>query len=826
MWFDLHSGWTVRPTGEAAVPPDIAAALAEGVAAEVPGCVHTDLLRAGLIPDPYLDRNEDDVAWMGHADWHYATSFDAPEAAFAAGSVAELVFAGLDTVAEIELNGEALGSTSNMHRPHRFDVGARLRAGRNTLSVTFRSAIRHAEARRAELGDLPSGGNDQPYTFIRKTACNFGWDWGPALVTAGLWKRCGLHVWDTARLSGVRPLVGVAGGAGTVEVRAAVARAGSAGGDPDPLVLRARVDGVEAAAPVPAGDRTGAEAAVGLRVPDPRLWWPHSLGGQPLSRLEVWLEAADGTVLDTWSREIGFRDIELRRGADAIGAEFTVVVNGTPMFVRGANWIPDDCFPTRVDAGRYERRVVQARDAGIDLLRVWGGGIYESDDFYAACDRNGVLVWQDFLFACGAYPEDGGTRAEVEAEARHNVTRLAAHPSLAVWCGNNENYMGRHHWGWEEALAGRPWGAHYYEELLPAVVAELDPTRPYVPGTPFSTGPAHDSLDDDHGCVHLWEQWNRRDFTTYREHVPRFVSEFGWQAPPAWATLTAAVHDSPLAPDSPGVLHHQKAQDGNGKLERGLTAHFGTVTGVDDWHYLAQVVQARAIRTGIEHWRSHRPRCMGTIVWQLNDCWPVTSWSAVDSAEHRKPLWYALRAAYADRLLTIQPRDGGLSVIAVNDAAEPWTAEVRLRRMSADGARAAEAVLPLAAAARATAAAAVPAAFIGADPATEFLVADAGERRALWFFTEDRHLRHPAPAYDAAVRDTGGGHEVTVTARTLLRDLAVFADRLHPAAESDRCLETLLPGETRTIRVTSPEPLDHRALTRSPVLRVAGDHRG
>lgn len=283
-------------------------------------------------------------------------------------------------------------------------------------------------------------------------------------------------------------------------------------------------------------------------------------------------------------------------------------------------------------------------------------------------------MWQDFLFACAGYPEDEPLRGEVEAEAREAVVRLAPHPSLALWCGNNENYMGWFHWGWQKDLADRDWGAGYYEHLLPGVVAELDPTRPYIPGSPWSGDPARDTQDDDHGCVHLWDVWNERDFSGYLERVPRFVSEFGWQAPPAWATLTAAVHDAPLTPESPGVLHHQKAKDGNGKLTRGLAHHFAAPTSTEDWHYLTQVTQARAIRTGIEHFRGHRPRCMGTIVWQLNDCWPVTSWSAIDGAERRKPLWYALREAYADRLITIQDRDGTPAAILVNDSAAAWEA--------------------------------------------------------------------------------------------------------------------------------------------------------
>ncbi|MEV0074560.1 glycoside hydrolase family 2 protein [Amycolatopsis sp. NPDC050768] len=773
MRMDL-TRWTVRATGDLGeVPAELVETLRAGVPATVPGSVHTDLLAAGLIPDPYLDRNEDLVQWIGLTDWRYETEFDRPDAPGAAA----LAFDGLDTVAKIELNGRVLGETENMHRSYRFPAGE-LRPEGNELSVTFASAVRYARAR-AEAHPLPRTNDGEPSNFIRKMACNFGWDWGPSLVTAGLWRPARLEV-TTGRLASVRPVITVDGTDGVVTVHTEVEGEGT---------VRIRVAGVEAA-----GDTA--------RVPSPELWWPHTLGEQPLYPLEVTLEAADGTVLDTWTREIGFRTVAL----DTTDGAFTLSVNGTPLFVRGANWIPDDCFPHRVDAQRYARRIEQAKDVNIDLLRVWGGGIFESDEFYAECDREGVLVWQDFLFACMPYPEDV-LADEVEAEARENVVRLAPHPSLVLWCGNNENYLGWFHWDWQERLAGQPWGATFYEKLLPTVVGELDPTRPYVPGSPWALSPERDALDPDYGCQHVWDMWNERDYLGYRDTVPRFVSEFGWQAPPTFATLTEAVHDEPLAADSPGVLHHQKAFDGNGKLARGLAPHFAEPKTFDDWHFLNQVNQARAIRLAVEHYRSHAPRCMGAIVWQLNDCWPVTSWAAVDGAGRPKPLWYTLREVYADRLLTIQPRPEGLTVFALGFAPET----VDVRRMSVTGEELASApVAP---------GTALGPEFAAGDPAREFLVADAGDERAFWFFAEDKDIAYPQAEFTQSVTGFDGGYEVTVIADTLMRDVCLFPDRLAADATVDFALVTLLPGESATFTIETGATLQPGALTSAPVLR-------
>ncbi|MEV7328777.1 glycoside hydrolase family 2 protein [Micromonospora sp. NPDC093244] len=807
----LQDGWTVRAAPGAQVPAEIAG---RAVPATVPGCVHTDLLDAGLIPDPYLDDNELALAWIGRTDWTYRTTFTHTPGG---EDRIDLVCAGLDTVATLTLNGVPVGRTENMHRGYRFDVRSLLRDGDNDLTVSFDSAYRYAEAQRDRLGDRPNA-YPEPFQFIRKMACNFGWDWGPTLVTAGIWQDIGLHAWSTARLATVRPLVTVDGRDGRVELHVEVERVADV-----PLTVRATVAGVSADVVVPAGQRT---AVLTLAVREPALWWPRGYGEQARHLLEVTLHAPDGDTLDTWSRPVGFRSVRLDTTPDEHGTPFALSVNDVPVFVRGVNWIPDDVFPTRITRERLAGRFEQAADANVNLLRVWGGGRYESEDFYDLADERGLLVQQDFLFACAAYPEEEPFGSEVAAEATEQVIRLAPHPSLVLWTGNNENIWGWHDWDWQEPLAGRTWGRGYYLDVLPRIVGELDPTRPYWPGSPWSgTDDIHPN-DPAHGTTHIWDVWNTDDYTRYREYVPRFVAEFGYQGPPAYATLRRAISDEPLAPDSPGMAHHQKATGGDAKLQRGLDAHLPVPADFDDWHYLTQLNQARAIQLGVEHFRSYRGVCAGTIVWQLNDCWPVTSWSAVDGDGRRKPLWYALRHAYADRLLTVQPRDGGLALVAVNDGGTSWRASAAVTRVTLAGEPRAKTTMELDVPAYSAVTLALPAEVARPDEVRrELLVAEAGEtaERALWFFAEDRDVDWPSAAWDATVEPFDGGQRVRVTARSVLRDLTLFPDRLDASASVDRALVTLLPGESATFTVRADGLVDEAALVARPVLRCVND---
>ncbi|MDM7854735.1 glycosyl hydrolase 2 galactose-binding domain-containing protein [Cellulomonas alba] len=819
----LTDGWTLTAVAGPA-PTEL---LGRPVPTRVPGTSHTALLDAGLIPDPYVERNETALAWMKRVGWAFERALDLAPAGD--DERVDLVLDGVDTVATVSVGGHELGRTANQHRSYRFDVRALAGRGELPLRVDVASALAYAEGEAARLGARPSP-YPQPYNMVRKMACSFGWDWGPDLQTAGLWKPVRVERWRVARLASVRPLVTVAAdGDGRVEVHVELERSGlpSSGG---PLLVRARAAGVEAEVVVAPDAGT---AVVVLDVPAPALWWPVGYGEQALHGLEVEL-AADGSgapVLDAWSRRIGFRTIEVDTSGDDHGTRFTMVVNGVPVFVKGANWIPDDHLLTRITRERLARRIDQAVDANLNLLRVWGGGIYESEDFYELCDARGVLVWQDFLLACAAYPEESPLWEEIEAEARENVVRLAPHPSLALWNGGNENLWGHEDWGWKAELDGRSWGERYALELLAGVVAELDPTRAYSPNSPSTPRrPAADvhPNDPDHGTHHEWEVWNRVDYAHYRDDVPRFCSEFGFQGPPTWATLTRAVGADAdgLTKDDPTFLLHQKADDGNAKLDRGLAPHLGVPSDFVDWHWATQLNQARAVEHAIAHYRSWWPRTAGAIVWQLNDCWPVTSWAAVDGDERPKPLWYALRHAFADRVLTVVRRADRLAVAVVNDTDAPWVGALGLTRSWLDGTELAHESHDVVAAPRSVVVVlAGDAVALPDQTGAEALVARLGTVRTVHTWAEDVDLALDPAAVRATARRVDGGYEVIVAADSLVRDVALLVDRLAPDARVDDQLVTLFAGETATFRVTTDAALDPLALTRRPVLRSANDLR-
>jgi len=818
---DLDDGWSLTPVA-GPVPADL---VGRRVRARVPGTSHTALLEAGLIPDPYLDRHEEDLAWMRRTDWAYERDLDL--SAPAPDERVDLVFQGIDTVATVTFDGHELGRTANQHRSYRFDVRDLLRPQTQRLCVLLGSALVHAEAEAARLGPRPLA-YEQPFNMVRKMACSFGWDWGPDLQTAGLWRPVHVERWTVARLAEVRPLVTVdPTGTGHVDVHVTVERSGLPGGHV-PLTVRAQVAGTEVSVTVPA---TETRAVASLEVPHAPLWWPVGHGAQPLSELAVTLVGPDPEEpLDVWNRRIGFRTVELDTGTDEDGTAFTVRINGRPIFVKGANWIPDDHLLTRITRERLTRRLDQAADAHLNLLRVWGGGIYESDDFYELCDERGLLVWQDFLLACAAYPEEQPLWDELEAEAREHVTRLTPHPSLVLWNGGNENLWGFLDWGWQEELEGRTWGYRYATELLKGVVAELDPTRPYADGSPYSPGFALTEVhpnDPDHGTHHQWEVWNRVDYRVYGDEVPRFCSEFGFQGPPTWATLTRAVHavdGGPLSKDDPAFLLHQKAEDGNGKLDRGMEPHLGIPVDFTDWHWAAQLNQARAVRFAIEHYRSWWPRTAGAIVWQLNDCWPVTSWAAIDGDERRKPLWYALRSAFAPRLLTVQPREGREVLAVVNDTPVIWQGVAHLSRQHLDGTVLAEEDLALAVGAWSLGQSVLPTTLAApADPAREVLVVRLGDLQTVHTWAEDVDLAlDPAPVR-ASVTPVQDGYRVDVTATSLARDVTLLVDRLDPDAVVDVALTDIPAGATASFHVRTRAVLDPADLTSAPVLRSAND---
>jgi beta-mannosidase len=809
----IGDGWTLTPVAG----PGAGVLPAAPVAATVPGEVHLDLLRAGLIADPFDGDNEASQQWIGDTSWRYETRFE-----WHAGDAErhDLVAYGLDTVAEIELNGTPVARTENQHRSYRFDVRELLVDGENTLTVTFAAPVPEALARAARYGVLPRTGHHE-FNQLRKMACSFGWDWGIDVAGAGIWKPIGIDSWSGVRIASVRPLVDVADdpeGAGVFTAHVEVERADAAGDAP--LEVSVTVGGVSGTAAVPAG---ACAATVVVTVPAVELWWPAGHGAQPLYDVAVSVGDAN------WTGRVGFRTVRVNTAPDPAGNPFELHVNGELVLVRGVNWIPDHAFLTQVDRFRYASRLRDAVEANVNLIRVWGGGIYESDDFYELADTHGLLIWQDFLFACAAYAEEEHMSAEVEAEAREQIARLSPHPSLVIWNGNNENIWGWADWGWRDKVGTRAegrgtWGEGYYRKLLPALLAELDPTRFYSPASPYSFGDYLHPNDPRNGTMHVWDVWNQQDYTVYRNYKPRFVAEFGFQGPPAWSTLTSVVHDVPLDPYGHEMLVHQKARHGNKKLERGQAGHLPASATIEHWHWATQLNQAHAVRFGVEHFRSLTPHNTGTILWQLNDNWPVVSWAAVDFDGHRKPLWHALKAAYAPRLATLQPRpsqaaidnafDGvapvadRIALILVNDTAGDFAGSFTVERQAFDGSALATATITAKVPARGTASYELPVSVSEfGDAAAELIVArtadDSGFAAVILDGADVARQRLDPEPLSASAKRVDGGYEVTVTARSYARDVFLQVDRVDPAAAVDRGFVSLLAGETAVFRIAS-----------------------
>lgn len=793
-------------------------------------------MAAGVIGDPSDGLHELDQQWIGRTDWEYRCRFHAEEALFAHDRI-DLACDGLDTIATVTLNGVVIGAAANMFHPHRFDARPALRRGGNELVIRFASPIRHIRAEEARHGPRPVNGDWDPYPFIRKAACNFGWDWGPKLATCGVWKELRLEGWSGVRIESVVPRIrrDAARGENEWTVDVAVGLAWTEATGSANVNVRFDIAGGTLVASEEVSHGT-AKFAVQLDVSDPKLWHPNGVGPRTRYPLTVQLAAVDPLAstptMGERSMLIGFREIHLKTDADTAGSAFAFEVNGAPLFCKGANWIPDGLFPARMTRDRLRERLQQAAAANMNMIRIWGGGLYESDDFYDLCDELGLLVWQDFMFACAMYPEEPPFPGLIEAEARHQVARLAHHPCLAVWCGGNECIWGYESWGhapgetmsWKDRVGDRTWGRGYYMELLPRIVSEIDPGRPYWPNSPWSGAEGVPPNDADRGNRHTWDV--RGD--GFRTVTPRFCSELGHQSPSNHATLSRAVGAPGLACGSRDLEHRQRATGGTAAhIDAGINEHFGeprSPRGFDEWHYLAQLAQSRSLRTGIEWLRTQQPRCTGALVWQLNDAWPGMSWSLVDSGGLPKLAYHTVRSAFENRLLTIQPIDGRPRVFAVNDTADPWPISLTLSRMGFDcTAIASVSGLAFTVPPRSSLELCDAATHVGdpSTPAAEFLVASAMKRRATWLFARDHDLAYPAPRIDAKFnRDLKA---LRCVARTLIRDAVLSLDRLStPGVTADALPTVLLPGDTFSIRMPEPPTPDQvTALTSPPVLWCA-----
>lgn len=808
----LHSDWTFCQVGDTLWSD-----------AKVPGTIHQDLLNHNRIPNPFYGMNEEAVQWVENEDWMYRTSFVVTEEQLNRDA-AVLELDGLDTYADVFLNGALILRSDNMFVGHKVPVKSVLRKGENRLLIRFRSAVKEALPQWETNGfDYPADNDHSSKRvsiYTRKAPYSYGWDWGIRLATCGIWRPVRLVFSDVARIE-------------DYYVRQASVSASKADVDNRLEITNVTSQPVSALLKVAyhysANDTKEVQKQIELRpgentvslpvmIDNPYLWMPNGWGEPSLYKFTASV-SVDGVEVASQERQVGLRSIRVVMEDDEHGKSFYFEVNGHPMFAKGANFIPDDALLPNVTAERYKRIFEDVKAANMNMLRVWGGGIYEDDKFYDEADRNGILIWQDFLFACTTYPHDPLFLKRVEAEAEYNIKRLRGHASLAMWCGNNEIYEGVRYWGWKnkytaEAFAEMNRGYDVlFRRLLPDMVKRFDSDRFYMHGSPYEANwgrPESWKIADSHN----WGTWyGRKPFESFDSEIPRFMSEYGFQAFPEMKTIRTFAEEKDFELESPVMNAHQKATIGNALIKQTMSLYYKVPAKFEDLVYVGLVLQGQGMRHGIEAHRRNRPYCMGSLFWQLNDSWPVVSWSSIDYYGNWKAMQYQSQRAFAPVLINAIKEGDDLCVYLISDELQDRD-DVRLtvELMNFDGKShgkwthsgklsANTSMLFLKKR--------VDEFLSKQDAATSFLrftlKAKNGASLAdeVFYFAYPKDQKLPEARIETSVKRRGEAIEMTLKADKLARDIFIEVP-VQGVRFSDNFFD-LLPGQRKKITITSPE---------------------
>jgi len=798
----------------------------------IPGTVHTDLLANGKIEDPFYRTNERDLQWIDKKDWEYRASLDLGPDILKHGHI-ELCFEGLDTYAEVYLNDALILKADNMFRTWVADIKPQARQGANSLRVLLRSPIQEGLKRLDALGYNPPAINDQSENgglgdkqvsvFTRKAGYHYGWDWGPRFVTSGIWRPVRLRAWNGVRIDDLHI---VQNSLSADEARLTA-------------VFEIRADQAETAVvEVQGAGRRTVSLTPGLNtvrldftVAKPKLWWSNGLGEAHLYEFAGRVTTA--TASDLRRVSTGLRTVRVVQEPDADGTSFYVELNGVPVFMKGANYIPNDSFLPRVTHEVYERVVRSVADTHMNMLRVWGGGVYEDDYFYDLCDRNGILVWQDFMFACAMYPDDEALLDSIRHEAADNIRRLRNHPCIALWAGNNEidtawqNDVPNSGWGWKEKYTPEQrdqlWAAYkaIFYRILPEALAEHDPRRFYWPSSPLAAWDGKETVvhadlapKQQSGDIHYWSVWwGQKPFADYRTQIGRFMSEYGFQSFPEFRTVEAYARPEDYDIFSEVMKAHQRSSIGNGTIKTYMERDYRVPADFRQFLYVGQVLQAEGIKIAMEGHRARMPYCMGSLFWQINDCWPVASWSSIDYYGRWKAQQYFARKAFAPVLVTAALTEDMVGVTLVNDRQSDIDGALTLKLMDFHGLvrkTLTQAVKLPANSAQAVFSASAAELLAGAAPETVLLEISLSDKKSIiagdrLYFRPVKDLILPKPEIATRIKLSGRDVLIGLTSPVLVKNLCLS----HDAADgtwSDNYFD-LLPGQAAVVRFTPSKPV-------------------